>query len=68
MKSIHGRMPVIAHPEVYDLWLGEEDASPEGLMGLLAPYATDAMEAYPISRRVNNPKADGKGLLEPIAS
>src|SRR5579863_3136913 len=34
---IHDRMPVILAPEVWRLWLGEEEASREELLALLAP-------------------------------
>ena len=59
MKPVHDRMPVILKPEDYDAWLKE------GKKELLQPYSGD-MIVYPVSTVVNNPKHDGKDLIEPI--
>lgn len=59
MKPVHDRMPVILDPEVYDTWLQE------GGKTLLQPY-TGEMLSYPVSTAVNNPKHNGKDLIEPV--
>jgi putative SOS response-associated peptidase YedK len=64
---IHDRMPVILPPAAWRLWLGEEGASPDELLALLAPYPAELMRAYPVGRRVGNVKNDDPTLLEPVA-
>lgn len=42
----HDRMPVILHPEDYDLWL-DPAAQNSDLLALLCPFPADLMEAQP---------------------
>jgi putative SOS response-associated peptidase YedK len=67
ISPIHGRMPVILPPESYELWLdpGVEERDP--LTDLLRPYPAEDMEAYPVSRFVNNPSHDDPRCVEPAA-
>ena len=65
--SIHNRMPVILHPEDYEMWLDPDFDEREPLTSLLKPYPADAMEAYPVSRRVNKPSNNEPGCIEPAA-
>ena len=65
--SIHNRMPVILHPEDYDMWLDPDFDEREPLTSLLKPFPAEAMEAYPVSRRVNNPANNDAGVVEPAA-
>ena len=58
MQTIHDRMPVILPAERLDYWLDPETSKAEAL-ALLVPYADSAMEAYPVSSRVNNPRNNG---------
>jgi putative SOS response-associated peptidase YedK len=67
MNEIHHRMPVILHPEDYGLWLDLDFDEKEALTALLKPYPSDAMEAYPVSRRVNKPANNEPSVLEPAA-
>lgn len=55
LRPIHNRMPVILHPQDYDLWLDPEVQDPEALQPLLRPYPSEEMTAYPVSLGVNNP-------------
>ena len=57
LAHIHHRMPVIIGPEDYGAWLDE------GGGDLLRPCAA-AMEAYPVSRQVNNPRNQGEALVQ----
>jgi putative SOS response-associated peptidase YedK len=63
-QAVHDRMPVILAPENYDRWLDTTDADPADL---LRPYPSEAMRAYPIGKRVSNPKNDDAELIEPLA-
>jgi putative SOS response-associated peptidase YedK len=67
MKEIHHRMPVILHPEDYELWLDSDFDEKEALTSLLKPYPADAMEAYTVSRRVNKPSNNEPSVLKPAA-
>ena len=43
------------------------DTSPEAALAILEqPVAADAMEAYPVSKAVNRPGADGAHLRAPV--
>ena len=65
--EIHPRMPVILPPEDYDMWLDPDLWEPDHLLSLLSPYPTADLEAYPVSRWVNNPSNDGPGCVERVA-
>jgi putative SOS response-associated peptidase YedK len=65
--DIHNRMPVILAPEDYSLWLDPDFKEREALTSLLRPYPNDAMEAYPVSRRVNSPSNNAPGCIERVA-
>ncbi len=64
---IHNRMPVILHPEDYEMWLDPDFDEREPLTSLLKPYPADAMEAYPVSHKVNKPSNNEPGCIEPAA-
>jgi putative SOS response-associated peptidase YedK len=65
--KVHNRMPVILHPEDYEMWLDPDFDEREPLTTLLKPFPADAMEAYPVSRRVNKPSNNEPGVMEPAA-
>ncbi|RPI10917.1 MAG: SOS response-associated peptidase [Zetaproteobacteria bacterium] len=67
IRRLHDRMPVILPPGDYDLWLDPTVQDVERLQTLLAPYPADAMVAYPVSAKVNNPANDAPDVLEPLA-
>ena len=58
-------MPVILPPERYDLWLDTEVEGGRQLLSLLMPYPAEAMEAHPVSPRVNSPRNEGPELIVP---
>ena len=65
--EVHCRTLVILPPETYDLWLDPAVREAEQFLSLLVPYPTEDMEAYPVSRRVNNPSNDEAGCVESVA-
>jgi putative SOS response-associated peptidase YedK len=67
MNEIHHRMPVILPPEDYGMWLDPDFDEKEALTSLLKPYPADAMEAYPVSRRVNKPSNNEPSVVDPAA-
>ena len=65
LKPIHNRMPVILPEEAYDAWLTPGEADPQTLTPLLGPFDANLMEAYPVSRLVNNPRNDTPDCIRP---
>ncbi len=66
VAPIHNRMPVILRQEDEPAWLDKE-ANPARLLSLLVGYPAEKMEAYPVSRAVNNPANEGAELMQPVA-
>lgn len=66
VASIHNRMPVILRQEDEDAWLDKETDQAR-LLSLLAAYPADEMEAYPVSRALNNPANEGAELAQQVA-
>lgn len=58
MQPVHDRMPVIISQDNYQDWLEN------GGEALLVPYGGE-MSCHPVGTYVNNPKNDGKDLIEP---
>ena len=65
MAQYHHRMPVILRKENYDEWLDVENFDPDRLKSLLVPYPDDEMEAFEVSKKVNNPMHDEPDLIKP---
>ncbi|MBE9169539.1 SOS response-associated peptidase [Pleurocapsales cyanobacterium LEGE 06147] len=67
VQSVHERMPIILSPEVYDRWLDPELTHPESILDLLKPYASEKMQAIPVSSLVNNPANDRPECVQQLA-
>ena len=67
LRAVHNRMPVILSPPNYDLWLDTTAQAGDRLKSLLHPYPPEEMEAYAVSRWVNNPRNDDPRCIEPLA-
>jgi putative SOS response-associated peptidase YedK len=58
------RMPAILHENDHGTWL---DGTPQQARTLLEPYPEELMEAWQVSRRVNNPRLpNDASLIEPV--
>lgn len=66
LARIHDRMPVILADGAWDMWLDPDVDDIDALESLLAPYPAVGMQAYPVSKEVNNVGNDGPGLAEPL--
>ena len=66
LSPIHDRMPVILPRELESLWLDHDMQDPAALGDILAPYPSEAMEAYEASPLVNSPANDGPELVVPV--
>jgi len=67
VRPLHNRMPVILHPDDYDLWLERNVQEYALLQPLLHPYPSEDMLAYPISTWINKPENDSPRCIEPLA-
>lgn len=65
VRPIHDRMPVILDPADYEIWLNPTH-DPAALRALLKPYPAQAMVAWKIGTRVNNPRNDDPACLEAV--
>jgi putative SOS response-associated peptidase YedK len=66
MEPIHNRMPVILEERSYSSWLSPGLQNTVYLSGLLEPYESEEMEAYPVSVIVNNPRNDSETCIQPM--
>ena len=48
------RMPVILHPDCFDLWLDPGMSNVHVVSELLKPYDARLMRRYPVSARINH--------------
>jgi putative SOS response-associated peptidase YedK len=64
VAPLHDRMPVILPRRLHREWLGPGELPHDRLDELLVPFPPDGMEAYPVSRRVNNPGTDAPSCAE----
>lgn len=65
VEPIHDRMPVILAPDDWEGWL----SGPVKEVGhLVRPYAAEAMQAWPVQRRVSKTVDDDEGLVAPVSA
>jgi putative SOS response-associated peptidase YedK len=63
VEPIHDRMPVMLEEAEEDTWLSGDVAD---AMDVLDPYPPERLEAYPVSKRVNNPENEEPEVFEEI--
>ncbi len=59
------RMPVILPPDAWKPWLNAT-TTPADLQELLKPFPSDGMEAWPVTRRVNEPGYESAECINPV--
>ncbi len=59
-------MPVILHPEDYELWLGAAAREIDLIKDLLRPYPAEEMSGYPVGSAVNSPRNQGAELISGV--
>jgi putative SOS response-associated peptidase YedK len=52
--TVHDRMPVILHPDTFDLWLDPGMTDVQVVSELLKPFDARLMCCYPVSTRINH--------------
>lgn len=62
---IHDRMPMVVQPDKWGDWLDPDRTDPDAVQDLLAPAVAVSLEAYPVSKAVNNVKNNGPELMTP---
>lgn len=65
IADIHDRIPVILDPAAWDFWLGDTEDY-EGLQDVLRPLSDNQLQAYTVSKRVNNAQHDDASLIDPV--
>lgn len=68
LAPVHNRMPVIVAENDYDQWLDPKLVAREQLESLFRPFPSSAMEFYPVSAIVNNPRHEHPKCIERIAA
>jgi hypothetical protein len=63
--TVHDRMPVILHPDSYDLWLDPGMTNVQVISELLKPYDAQLMR-YSVGSRVNNVANDDEECSRPV--
>lgn len=67
LRTVHDRMPVIASPDRYDLWLSPGVQDKDRLLPILTPCPAGLLEMYPVTTKVNSPANDGPENIEKTA-
>lgn len=67
VSPLHDRMPVIIEPEDFDAWLDCERVPADEAHSLLVPARDGLLEAVEVHPKINNPRFDEPGVLEPLA-
>lgn len=62
IARVHDRMPLMLSPDAWAGWL----ASAEARRGLIRAFPADAMEMWPVDRRVGNVANDDPDLVKPV--
>ena len=66
LRRLHHRMAVIVPRERWADWLDVDRVPAEEAAGLLRPLPSEAMRAYPVSRRVGSVGNDDPSLIEEV--
>jgi len=64
VAQVHDRMPVILNDE--DKWAWLQEDNPATLKALLKPAPDDLLQAWEVSRAVNDPKNDSPVCITPL--
>lgn len=66
IRPLHDRMPVILFKEQHARWLDANIKNAADLKDLLQPLADDALEMYPVTTKVGNPRFEDPSCVESI--
>lgn len=66
IKELHDRMPAMLMKNEWGEWLNAKNDDMEALKELLQSFPDDALDFYPVSRKVNNVENNDKELIQPV--
>lgn len=66
LRPVHDRMPVILHPDEYEMWLDTDVRKLDLIKEMLRPYPAEEMISYPVSIAINSPRNQGAELAKQI--
>jgi putative SOS response-associated peptidase YedK len=66
VRELHHRMPVILHPDAYNLWLDPENRAEDSLADLLRSRALTDLVFHPVDRQVNAVRNNDRSNLKPV--
>jgi putative SOS response-associated peptidase YedK len=66
MAHLHNRMSVMLERELEDAWLDKEITTAKEVLDILERSAGMILDAYPVSRMVNKPSAEGRLLIQRV--
>jgi putative SOS response-associated peptidase YedK len=66
LGKIHDRMPLLVEPDKFATWLDPRVSDSDKLRSVLVPAAPGRLDAYPVSKAVNNVRNNGPELVDPI--
>jgi putative SOS response-associated peptidase YedK len=67
VAHVHDRMPVIVPPGAHAEWLDPKNEATDRLARLFEPCGLPGLQALPVSRRVNDARNQGPGLIEEVS-
>jgi putative SOS response-associated peptidase YedK len=65
-QAVHDRMPVILHPDAYDLWLDPGMTNVAAASELLQPFEARLMRSFSVSTRINHVANDDEECSVPV--
>ncbi|WP_417319353.1 SOS response-associated peptidase [Emcibacter sp.] len=65
IRELHNRMPVIPHPDEYDLWLRPSDPPDRHIFDKLSTALEEQFDYYRVSPYVNSARHDGPDCRKP---
>jgi len=65
MENLHDRMPVILDDDAQQLWMSDTADEP-ALLDLLQPAQAGSVELFEVDPAVNNVRAEGAQLIQPV--
>ena len=65
-SAIHDRMPLILHPDFYDLWLDPGMTNVQVIAEFLKPLDARLMRSYPVGTRINHVTNDDEQCSAPV--
>ena len=66
LGHLHDRTPMMIEPDAVEAWLDPTPRPTDELLGLLVPAVPGRLDAWPVSKAVNNVRNNGPELLEPL--